>query len=103
MTRHNPFFLMQNIHSLLSKNEIYLLGLMNFTFYFEIKRKNTVFFRVKKGYLSESEKDALIEKMFRNKTFFDNTLVSGMLILFQSFHHSFLDYISELEMVFFHF
>ena len=42
--RHNSFFLMQNIQSLFRKNEICLLVLMNFTFYFEIKRKNPVFF-----------------------------------------------------------
>ena len=43
VTKHNPFFLMKNIQSLLNKNEICLLVLMNFTFYFEIKRKNPVF------------------------------------------------------------
>jgi len=43
VTSHNPFFFMQKIHWLLSKNKICLLVLMNFTFYFEIKRENPVF------------------------------------------------------------
>ena len=100
VTRHNLFFLMQNIQSLLSKNGFCLLVLMSFTFYFEIKRKN-LFFLWEKGLLKWIRKGCFNWKKVQKQNFFWECFGLWDFNTVSKWYHFFSDYISELEMFFF--